>query len=54
MERPASAYRRTFDTSTWKNKYEPTDEPMMKMMSTGNDKVEINNPKKKNLELLTK
>lgn len=48
-----SAYRRTFDTKTWLNKYEPTEEPEV-LIKPKDERVEVNKVTKKNLDLLNK
>lgn len=49
----SSAYRRTFDTKTWKNVYVPTEDPEV-FIPVENETVELNKNKRKNLALMNK
>ena len=41
------AYKKTFNIRTWKNEYEPTEDPEFLNKATGEEKVEQIKPKKK-------
>ena len=45
--RPTSAYKKVFNVKTWKNEYEPTEDPEFLIIASGEERVEQNKVKKK-------